>query len=66
MLADLEMNVVDNEFVSCAVSEIGQEFEDLLPEYEIGSNGISRKQYEFDCGLIITEMSMKGIKRLFE
>lgn len=57
----LGMDAADNEFIACVTSKIGSEFEDLLPEYYVESDGISRTQYEFECGLVITERSMQVI-----
>lgn len=64
MVSDLEMNVVDDEFLACTISGVGKEFEDLLPEYLYEGGGVCRMQYVFDCGMIITENSMKELQKL--
>lgn len=60
----LDMSVMDNEFLLLALSDIGKEFEELLPEYPLDMNGMSRIQYVFEGGLIITEKSMDELKEL--
>ena len=60
----IDMNAMDNEFLTCSMSSLGKEFEELLPEYPFGNDGIYRVQYVFECGLIITEKSMKELQVL--
>ena len=60
----LDMDIMDNEFFTCSMSDLGKEFEELLPEYPFGNNGIYRKQYVFECGMIITEKSMKELRKI--
>ena len=60
----LDMDVMDNEFLTCSMSELGKEFEDLLPEYPFGNDGMYRTQYVFECGMVITEKSMKELRRI--
>lgn len=55
----LDMDVMDNEFLNLSLSSLGKEYEELLPDYSFDMDGISRIQYVFECGLIITEKSMK-------
>lgn len=54
---DLDMSVVDNEFVNLSASSIFAEFEELFPDYMFASDGMERVQYELKCGLIVTENS---------
>ena len=61
----LEMNVVDNEFASFCASKIVNDFGNLFPEYEYKNDGMARIQYEFKCGLIITENSWLNMKEAF-
>lgn len=63
-VANIDMSVFDDEFSSCMMSDLGKEFEDLVPEYSFENNGISRIQYKLDCGMIITEKSMKELRDL--
>ena len=58
----LDMNAVDTEFAAVCISDIGNEYEDLLPEYSWEYEGTSRNQYVFECGMIITEKSMKQLR----
>lgn len=60
----LDMDVMDNEFLTCSMSELGKEFDDLLPEYPFGNDGMYRTQYVFECGMVITEKSMKELRRI--
>lgn len=60
----LDMDVMDNEFFTCSMSDLGKEFEDLLPEYPFGNDGIYRIQYVFECGMIITEKSMEELLKI--
>jgi len=62
-ITNLDMDVMDNEFLACSMSELGKEFEDLLPEYPFGNDGMYRTQYVFDCGMIITEKSMDELRK---
>ena len=39
-VTDIDMGVLDNEFYTLSVSPLGKEFEDLLPEYPFGNDGI--------------------------
>lgn len=63
-VTDIDMGVLDNEFYTLSVSALGKEFEDLLPEYPFGNDGIYRTQYVFECGMVITEKSMKELRGL--
>ena len=63
-VTDVDMGVLDNEFYTLSVSDLGNEFEDLLPEYPFGNDGIYRTQYVFDCGLVVTEKSMEELRKL--
>lgn len=65
LVGGLEMDVVDNEFLSFSASKIVNEFDDLFPEYEYKVDGMARVQYEFKCGLIITENSWLKMKEVF-
>lgn len=58
----LDMNAVDTEFAAVCISDIGNEYEELLPEYSWEYEGTSRNQYVFECGMIITEKSMKQLR----
>lgn len=60
----LDMDVMDNEFLACSMSDLGKEFENLLPEYPFGNDGMYRTQYVFECGMVITEKSMKELRRI--
>lgn len=60
----LDMDVMDNEFLTGCMSDLGKEFENLLPEYPFGNDGMYRTQYVFDCGMIITENSMKELRKI--
>lgn len=62
-VTDIDMGVLDNEFYTLSVSALGKEFEDLLPEYPFGSDGIYRTQYVFECGMAITEKSMYELRK---
>lgn len=64
MVTDLDMNVIDEEFMFCVVDGAGKEFEDLLPEYPFASGGVYRMQYVLECGMVITEMSMEELRKL--
>lgn len=57
----IDMNMVDNEFINVGVSSLGEEFEELLPEYQFGKEGMFRTQCELKCGLIMTEKSIEEI-----
>lgn len=61
-VSGLEMNVVDKEFAAVCISSIGDDFEGLLPEYSWEYTGVSRVQYVFECGMIITEKSMEELR----
>lgn len=63
-VTDIDMGVLDNEFYTLSMSSLGKEFEDLLPEYPFGNDGIYRTQYVFDCGMCVTEKSMKHVRKL--
>ena len=63
-VTDLDMNAMDNEFLTCSMSSLGKEFEELLPEYLFGMDGMYRVQYVFDCGLVITENSVKELQKI--
>lgn len=54
----IDMNTIDNEFVAVGISSLAEEFEELLPDYQFGMDGMYRTQCELECGLIITEKSM--------
>lgn len=58
----LDMGIVDQEFLSISISELGGEYEELFPEYSWNPDGISRVEYVFECGLVITEKSMEEIR----
>lgn len=60
----LDMDAMDSEFLACSMSDLGKEFEDLLPEYPFGNDGMYRTQYVFECGMIITENSMKELRKI--
>ena len=60
----LDMEVMDNEFLTCSLSNVGKEFEDLLPEYSLDNHGVYRTQYVFECGMIITENSMEELRKI--
>lgn len=62
---ELDMKVIDNEFVSLFAAKIVSEFDDLFPEYEYKTEGIARVQYELKCGLVITENSWLRMKEEF-
>ena len=57
----IDMNMVDNEFINVGVSSLAEEFEELLPEYQFGKEGMFRTQCELECGLIMTEKSIEEI-----
>ena len=59
---ELEMDVVDTEFASVCVSDVGKYYEELLPEYSWEYEGMSRNQYVFESGLVITEKSMEQLR----
>ena len=59
----LDMDVMDNEFLACSMSDLGKEFEKLLPEYPFGNDGMYRTQYVFECGMVITEKSMDELRK---
>lgn len=63
-VVNIDMSAFDDEFSACMISDLGKEFEDLVSEYSFENNGISRIQYKLDCGMIITEKSMKGLRSL--
>lgn len=63
-VANIDMSAFDGEFSSCMMSDLGKEFEDLVPEYSFENNGISRIQYKLNCGMIIMEKSMKELRSL--
>lgn len=54
----------DDGFLACITSEVGKEFEDLLPEYCFEGGSICRTQYELDCGMVVTEKSMEELRKL--
>ena len=58
----LDMNAVDTEFAAVCISDIGNEYEELLPEYSWEYEGTSRNQFVFECGMVITEKSMKQLR----
>lgn len=64
MVTDLDMNVIDEEFMFCVMDGAGKEFEDLLPEYPFASGGVYRMQYVLECGMVITEKSMEELRKL--
>ncbi len=57
MVDNLDMMDIEDEFSALNGSALLPEFEELFPEYEYGTNGVTRAQYELECGLIITENS---------
>jgi hypothetical protein len=57
----IDMNMVDNEFINVGVSSLAEEFQELLPEYQFGKDGMYRTQCELNCGLIMTEKSIEEI-----
>ena len=57
----IDMNMVDNEFINVGVSSLAEEFEELLPEYQFGKEGMFRTQCELECGLSMTEKSIEEI-----
>lgn len=63
-VTDVEMSALDDEFLSCCRSCLGKQFEDLLPDYMFGSNGVYRSQYVFGCGMVITKKSMEELRKL--
>ena len=63
-ISDLDISVMDDEFLACITSEVGKEFEDLLPEYLFEGGSICRTQYELDCGMVVTEKSMGELRKL--
>ena len=65
LVGGLKMDTVDSEFLSFSASKIVNEFDDLFPEYEYKVDGMARVQYEFKCGLIITENSWLKMKEVF-
>jgi len=65
-ISDLDISVMDDEFLACITSEVGKEFEDLLPEYLFEGGSICRTQYELDCGMVVTEKSMEELRKLCE
>lgn len=65
LVEGLEMDEVDREFMSFCASKMVNEFGDLFPEYEYKSDGLARVQYEFKCGLIITENSWIKLMEVF-
>ena len=65
-ISDLDMSVMDDEFLACITSGVGKEFEDLLPEYPFEGGSICRTQYELDCGMVVTEKSMEELRKLCE
>ncbi len=65
-VADMDMSVIDDEFLSCIVSGVGREFKDLLPEYLFSGSDIYRIQYVLDCGMVVTEKSMEELRKLNE
>ena len=58
----IDMNAVDTEFAAVCISDIGNEYEELLPEYSWEYEGTSRNQFVFECGMVITEKSMKQLR----
>jgi len=65
-ISDLDMSVMDDEFLACITSGAGKEFEDLLLEYPFEGGSICRTQYELDCGMVVTEKSMEELRKLCE
>lgn len=65
-ISDLDISVMDDEFLACIMSGVGKEFEDLLPEYLFEGGCICRTQYELDCGMVVTEKSMEELRKLYE
>lgn len=63
-VTDVEMSALDDEFLSCCKSSLGKQFEDLLPDYMFGGNGVYRSQYVFGCGMVITKKSMEELRKL--
>lgn len=63
-VVNIDMSAFDDEFSACMISDLGKKFEDLVPEYSFENNGISRIQYKLDCGMIMTEKSMKELRSL--
>lgn len=63
-VTDVEMSALDDEFLSCCKSSLGKQFEDLLPDYMFGGNGVYRSQYVFACGMVITKKSMEELRKL--
>ena len=63
-VADLDMSVVDNEFVTFGISSLAKDFEGLLPEYSFGGSGMCRVQCELPSGLVVTEKSMEELGKL--
>lgn len=64
MVTDLDMKVIDEEFMFCVMDGAGKGFEDLLPEYPFASGGVYRMQYVLECGMVITEKSMEELRKL--
>lgn len=63
-VADLDMSAVDNEFITFGISGLVKEYEDLFPDYQLGSDGMCRVQCEFPCGMIVTEKSLEELRKL--
>lgn len=63
-VADLNMSVLDNEFNSLENAEFFHEFEFLFPDYQFGTDGIYRTQWELPSGLILTEKSFHELEKL--
>ena len=51
----LTLIAVYNEFVTFCISGLAKEYEDLSPDYQLGSDGMCRVQCELPCGMIVTE-----------
>lgn len=63
-VTDLNMSVLDNEFNSLENAEFFHEFEFLFPDYQFGTDGIYRTQWEFPSGLMLTEKSFHELEKL--
>ena len=60
----IDMFVVDDEFYNLGITELGAEFEELLPEYLFDRAGMKRIQYVINKDLIITEKSMNELTKI--
>lgn len=64
VVTGLDMSAADNEFLSFGVFKLAKEFEGFFPEYQWDDGNVSRGQYEFACGLVITDGSMEALRRI--